>query len=58
MDQHSIKQYLLEKKAELDSFVYSDIDEMEKIYLWDLCEDIGYVDECDKAIVEIVECIE
>ena len=38
--------------------MYSDIDEMEKIYLWDLCEDIGYVDECDKAIVEIVECIE
>lgn len=26
----------------------------ETIYLWDLCEDIGYVDECDKAIVEIV----
>jgi 8-oxo-dGTP diphosphatase len=29
-------------------------DEMDKIRLWDLKEDIGYVDECDLKIVELV----
>ena len=60
-DSHGTSKYqavFVGEKAELDSFVYSDIDEMEEIYLWDLCEDIGYVDECDKAIVEMVECME
>jgi hypothetical protein len=27
---------------------------MEKLYLWDMKEQIGYVDECDVKIAEIV----
>ena len=56
-DSHGITKYqavFLGESTELIPFIHSDIDEMEKIYLWDLKEDIGYVDECDKAIVEIV----
>ena len=30
--------------------------EMTKIRLWDLNEDIGYVDECDVAIAKTVIC--
>lgn len=36
----------------MSEFVHTETDEMERIYLWDLQEDIGYVDECDKSIVE------
>lgn len=39
---------------ELSPFIREESDEMEKIYLWDMKEDIGYVDECDKKIVEMV----
>ena len=35
-------------------FIHKENDEMEKIYLWDMKEDIGYVDECDINIVEII----
>lgn len=35
-------------------FEHSEGDEMEKIMLWDMKEDIGYVDECDVKIVEMV----
>ena len=41
--------------TELQPFEYSDSDEMERIRLWDLKEDIGYVDECDLKIVETVK---
>ena len=34
-------------------FVRTDGDEMEKIILWDLKTDIGYVDECDLKILEL-----
>ncbi len=40
--------------AELQAFNPTDGDEMEKIRLWDLKEDIGYVDECDLKMVEMV----
>ena len=33
--------------AELQPFIPGKGDEMERIRLWDLKEDIGYVDECD-----------
>lgn len=39
---------------ELSPFIHEENDEMEKIYLWDMKEDIGYVDECDIKIVDIV----
>lgn len=39
---------------ELSPFIHEENDEMERIYLWDMKEDIGYVDECDKKIAEIV----
>ena len=41
-------------KKNLSEFIYHTGDEMKKIYLWDLNEDIGYFDECDKKIAEIV----
>lgn len=41
----------------LESFVATDEDEMHDIMLWDLKQDIGYVDECDLKIVETV-CID
>lgn len=41
-------------KNEFFPFVYEENDEMEKIYLWDMKENIGYVDECDIKIAEIV----
>ena len=37
----------------LDSFQKVDGDEMDKIMLWDLKKDIGYVDECDLKMVEL-----
>ena len=39
---------------ELNDFVREKDDEMEKIMLWDTLEDIGYVDELDLKIAEIV----
>ena len=41
-------------QSELSPFVHQEDDEMEKIYLWDMKEDIGYVDECDIKIAEMV----
>ena len=38
---------------ELAPFDKSDGDEMDNIRLWDLKEDIGYVDECDLKMVEM-----
>ena len=38
----------------LESFFVKDEDEMCGIMLWDLKRDIGYVDECDLKIVEMV----
>ena len=37
----------------LEPFVATDEDEMSDIMLWDLEENIGYVDECDLKIVEM-----
>lgn len=42
------------RENELSPFNHEENDEMEKIYLWDMKEDIGYVDECDKKIAEMV----
>lgn len=39
---------------ELHPFIGTDIDEMERIMLWDLKEDIGDVDQCDLKMVELV----
>ena len=38
---------------ELQPFARIAHDEMEKIMLWDLKQDIGYVDECDLKMVEL-----
>ena len=40
--------------SELAPFIHTEGDEMNKIYLWDMKENIGYVDECDLKIVELV----
>lgn len=40
-------------QEELTPFTKLDGDEMDEIMLWDLKEDIGYVDECDLKMVEI-----
>lgn len=37
----------------LTPFTKCDGDEMDEIMLWDLKEDIGYVDECDLKMVEL-----
>lgn len=39
--------------TELTPFERCTGDEMDKIFLWDLKEDIGYVDECDLTMVEL-----
>lgn len=39
---------------ELLTFEHTKDDEMDEIRLWDLQEDIGYVDECDVKIVQMV----
>lgn len=36
----------------LEPFVPSDEDEMSEIMLWDMKQDIGYVDECDVELVK------
>ena len=41
------------EQDELLPFVKHDGDEMDRIMLWDLKEDIGYVDECDLKMVEL-----
>lgn len=41
-------------QKEIVPFEYTENDEMEKILLWDMKEDIGYVDECDVKIAQIV----
>ena len=38
----------------LEPFVATDEDEMSDIMLWDLKQNIGYVDECDLKIVKMV----
>ena len=42
------------EQDELSPFQYKENDEMDEIKLWDMKEDIGYVDECDVKIVEMV----
>ena len=39
---------------ELIPFERNDSDEINEIKLWDMQEDIGYVDECDVKIVQMV----
>ena len=41
-------------QAELQPFIHNDNDEMNEIRLWDMHEDIGYVDQCDVKIVQMV----
>lgn len=41
-------------QEELLSFEHNDTDEMNEIKLWDMQEDIGYVDECDVKIVQML----
>lgn len=40
-------------QEEMNPFEHNDNDEMTEIKLWDMQEDIGYVDECDVKIVQI-----
>ncbi len=40
-------------QEELVPFIKTEEDEMEQIRLWDLKQDIGYVDECDLKMVEL-----
>ena len=57
-DSHGIQKYqavFFGKKEYLEPFAYSEGDEMTKIRLWDMKEDIGYVDELDVAIVKTIE---
>jgi len=42
------------KLEQLEPFVETDEDEMSDIMLWDRKQDIGYVDECDVKIVEMI----
>ena len=42
------------KQDELLPFTHEKNDEMDEIKLWDMNEDIGYVDECDVKIVQMV----
>ncbi len=44
-------------QKEIVLFEHGKNDEMEKIILWDMKEDIGYVDECDVKIVQIVSIV-
>lgn len=43
----------LGSQGALQPFTKNENDEMEQIMLWDLKQDIGYVDECDMKMVEI-----
>ena len=42
------------QQDELIPFEHTEFDEMNEIMLWDMKEDIGYVDECDVKIVRIL----
>ena len=42
------------RQNEMVPFEPGENDEMEKIMLWDMKEDIGYVDECDVKIAQMV----
>ena len=42
------------EQDELSPFQYKENDEMDEIKLWDMKEDIGYVDECDVKIIQMV----
>lgn len=42
------------EQAELVTFERKENDEMSEIRLWDMQEDVGYVDECDVKIAQIV----
>ena len=42
------------QQDELMPFEYTEDDEMNEIKLWDMQEDIGYVDECDVKIVQML----
>ena len=42
------------EQNELSPFQYEENDEMDEIKLWDMKEDIGYVDECDVKIVQMI----
>ena len=42
------------QQEELKLFKHTEIDEMTEIRLWDMREDIGYVDECDVKIVQML----
>lgn len=42
------------EQDELSPFQYKENDEMDEIKLWDMKEDIGYVDECDVKIVQMI----
>lgn len=56
-DSDGIQKYqaaFLGEKESITPFEYTDGDEMSKVYLWNLSEDIGYVDEVDVAIVKIL----
>ena len=56
-DSHGIQKYqaaFLGEKETITPFEYIDADEMSKVYLWNLSEDIGYVDEVDVAIVKML----
>ena len=41
------------KLEQLELFAENEEDEMSEIMLWDLKQNIGYVDECDVKIVEV-----
>lgn len=42
------------QQDELIPFEHTEFDEMNEIMLWDMNEDIGYVDECDVKIVRMI----
>ena len=42
------------QQEELIPFEHTENDEMTEIRLWDMQEDIGYVDECDAKIVQML----
>lgn len=56
-DSHGTQKYqavFLGEKETITPFEHTDGDDMSKVYLWDLSEDIGYVDEVDVAIVKML----
>ena len=42
-------------KDKIAEFIKNDLDENDKIMLWDLKEDIGYIDEIDLEIIKILQ---